>query len=288
MPGMSNPYLGFVESLATAHQGATKLPRGGLSGSPQAVAGAEAPVAVILAPHPDDECIVGGLALRLRREAGVRVVNVAVTLGSNQARRAERRSELAGACRYLDFECEDVDTAGLERITATARTSDPVHWNACVDKLATVLSRLRPSIVFVPHSKDWNGTHIGTHHLGLDALARLPGLMTTVVETEFWGAMDDPNLMVESSTSDVADLCAALSFHVGEIARNPYHVRLPAWLLDNVRRGGELVGGQGNAAPAFTFATLYRVSLYRDGALHPHPKAPRTLSQSTPPTSLLP
>jgi hypothetical protein len=79
--------------------------------------------------------------------------------------------------------------------------------------------------------------------------------------------MDTPNLMVESSEQDVADLITALSFHVGEVRRNPYHVRMPAWMIDNVRRGGELVGGQGGAAPDFAFATLYRLGRWRDGTL---------------------
>ncbi|HMJ63914.1 MAG TPA: PIG-L family deacetylase, partial [Candidatus Binatia bacterium] len=87
------------------------------------------------------------------------------------------------------------------------------------------------------------------------------------IETEFWGAMDAPNLMVESSQEDLVDLIAALSFHVGEVRRNPYHVRMPAWMIDNVRRGGELVGGQGGAAPNFTFATLYRLRRWQNGKL---------------------
>jgi N-acetylglucosamine malate deacetylase 1 len=86
-----------------------------------------------------------------------------------------------------------------------------------------------------------------------------------IVETEFWGQMASPNLMVESSVADVADLLAALSFHVGEVRRNPYHLRLPAWLQDNVRRGAELVGGQGGAAPDFNFATLYRLRRWKNG-----------------------
>jgi hypothetical protein len=72
--------------------------------------------------------------------------------------------------------------------------------------------------------------------------------------------------MVESAEQDVVDLITALSFHVGEVRRNPYHVRMPAWMIDNVRRGGELVGGQGGAAPNFAFATLYRLRRWRDGA----------------------
>ena len=90
-------------------------------------------------------------------------------------------------------------------------------------------------------------------------LGRWPNSACLVVETEFWGAMDTPNLMVESSAADVADLVAALSLHVGEVARNAYHLRLPAWMMDNVRRGAELVGGQGGVAPRFALCTLYRL-----------------------------
>jgi hypothetical protein len=122
--------------------------------------------------------------------------------------------------------------------------------------------------VLFPHDADWNSTHIGTHHLLADALARQPRDFTCrVVETEFWGAMATPNLMVESSAADVGDMMSALSFHVGEVQRNPYHLLVPAWMQDNVRRGGELVGGQGGAAPDFSFATLYRMREWSDGAL---------------------
>jgi hypothetical protein len=73
--------------------------------------------------------------------------------------------------------------------------------------------------------------------------------------------------MVESSEEDVSDLLAALSFHIEEVRRNPYHLRMPAWLIDNVRRGAELVGGQGGTAPNFTFATLYRARQWKSGAI---------------------
>ena len=68
-------------------------------------------------------------------------------------------------------------------------------------------------------------------------------------------------------------MMAALSFHVGEVQRNPYHLLVPAWMQDNVRRGGELVGGQGGAAPDFTFATLYRLRRWDRGGLRPSSRA---------------
>jgi len=51
------------------------------------------------------------------------------------------------------------------------------------------------------------------------------------------------------------------------VKRNPYHLRMPAWMQDNVRRGAELVGGQGGPSPDFMFATLYRVRRWKNGRL---------------------
>ena len=118
----------------------------------------------------------------------------------------------------------------------------------------------------MPHSKDWNSRHISTHFLVVEALEKMPSdFSCTVVETEFWGAMADPNLMIEGDVQLVADLVAATSLHVEEVARNPYHLLMPAWMQDNVRRGGELVGGQGGAVPDFSFATLYRLRKWQGG-----------------------
>jgi hypothetical protein len=50
-----------------------------------------------------------------------------------------------------------------------------------------------------------------------------------------------------------------------------------------VRRGGELVGGQGGAAPDFPFATLYRLRQWRDGRFERFYSGGRVLPASTPP-----
>ena len=202
------------------------------------------------------------------REAGMRVVNVAVTQGSHRERQQPRWQELKRACDWLGFEVEQTAPNGLEKINVQTRTELPEHWNAAVKIIATALARHRPRVIFFPHEADWNSTHIGTHFVVLDALPMMPpGFECFLVETEFWAPMASPNLMVESSVDDVGDLLAALSFHVGEVRRNPYHLRLPAWLQDNVRRGAELLGGQGGTAPDFAFATLYRVRRWQNGAV---------------------
>lgn len=196
----------------------------------------------------------------------MRVINVAVTQGSNKERQAGRLQELKNACDWIGFGLEQTAPNGLEKINPKTRAIDPQHWAAAVKVIASSLAKNQPHVIFVPHELDWNSGHVGTHFLVMDALKTLPAsFQTLLVETEFWGQNPSPNLMVESSAEDVADLLAALSFHIEEVRRNPYHLRMPAWLMDNVRRGAELVGGQGGAAPDFTFATLYRARRWKDG-----------------------
>ena len=86
-----NPYRQFVSAFARLIASGKSLPLGGITPSRKPKPAADAPVALIFSPHPDDECITGGFALRLMRESGMRVVNVAVTLGSNKKRRPARR-----------------------------------------------------------------------------------------------------------------------------------------------------------------------------------------------------
>jgi LmbE family N-acetylglucosaminyl deacetylase len=241
----------------------------------------------MFSPHPDDEAIVGALALRLLRESGWRIVNVAVTQGSNKQRQKARLGELRACCETLGFELLTTQENGLENISLKGRTDDLAGWSRSVGRIEEILLSLRPHAVFFPHARDWNGTHVGTHHLVSEALSRMGGAFSChLIETEFWGAMDDPNLMVESSETDLADLIAGLSRHVGEIGRNPYHLRLPAWMIDNVRRGGELVGGQGASIPDFNYATLYRLSRWHNGHATPSRHQKRFLSCTEAPSSL--
>ena len=226
----------------------------------------DAPKALFFAPHPDDECISGGLALRLLREQRMAVSNVAVTLGSNKARQPERLRELQAACNYIGFGLITTAPNGLEKVNPSTRAKDVAHWGACVTIIQSILQNRQPTVILFPHEHDWNSTHIGTHFLVMDALKRMPpNFECFLVETEFWGQMTEPNLMVELGPEDLADMITATTFHVGEVNRNPYHLLLPPWMMDNVRRGAELVGGQGGVAPDFKFAALYRVRKWRAG-----------------------
>lgn len=265
-----NPYATFVAELAAQLERGKQFPLGGFPMPAHAKPAADAPRALIFSPHPDDEVIIGGLALRLQRELKWNVINVAVTQGSNKARQLERWAELKQCCDYVGFGLVATREGGLEGINPKTRAEKPAEWASKVECIAAILREHKPAAIFFPHDDDWNVTHIGTHHLIVDALKSLgPEFSCATVETEFWGAMDTPNLMVELSVPDVTDMITALTFHVGEVKRNPYHLRTTAWLIDNVRRGGELVGGQGEAAPDFAYATLYRLRRWSGGGFVP-------------------
>jgi LmbE family N-acetylglucosaminyl deacetylase len=282
-----NPYVQLVSDHARWIREGRSAPLGGFTPAHQPVHRPDAPVVLIFSPHPDDECIVGGLPLRLQRESGWRVINVAVTQGSRQDRQAERLVELKAACDHLGFGLETIGKSGLEKVTPQARSADPSQWAAKVQPIADILQRLQPRAILFPHQQDWNGTHIGVHHLVLDALAQLgPDFSTHLVETEFWGQNYQPNLLVEIPEPILADLITALTFHVGEVRRNPYHLTLPAWMTNNVRLGGETVGGQGAAPPDFPFGTVYRLRRWTRGAIQEIQAGGRVLTASDDPEAL--
>jgi LmbE family N-acetylglucosaminyl deacetylase len=260
-----SPFQKFVSAHAKLFREGKKLPLGGGKSFPRLKISDTAPRALIFSPHPDDECITGGLALRLLREAKWEIMNVAVTLGSNRERLGARLKELNKACDFLRF---DLAAVGLREINLETRKKNAEQWNSNVGIVLTILKWQKPRVIFLPHASDGHPTHIGTHFLVLDALKRLPKSFDChIVETEFWGQMAGPNLLVEIGEKDLAVLVAALACHAGEVRRNAYHARLPAWMMDNVRRGAELVGSRGGAAPDFAFGTIYRLGKWHGGKI---------------------
>ena len=223
---------------------------------------------LILAPHPDDESITGLLALRLKEECGFRIWVVPATLGSRADRRTARAKELRAACRVLGF-----------HLRIPMAIPDGV---ASMKQLLDIVADVSPAIVFMPHAKDGHPTHRACHWMGvaaMDAARRIKAFH--VVETEYWHPLERPNLMVAATKTHVATLRRALACHAGEVARNDYAARLPAWMSDNVRRGAELVGGLGGQAPNVAYATLYRARMRRDGKWHVDFRGGKIIDTST-------
>lgn len=204
---------------------------------------------MILSPHPDDESIVGSLPLRLMRENGAHIVNVAVTLGSSKERRPERAKELEAACELLEMELIQLDE----------------NWKRKEKELKSLLQKYTPSLILAPHLKDHHPTHIKTGELLQKVLSGMKSFNVLVAWTEFWGQMKNPNLLIEVPEEILELQMRALEKHQGEVSRNPYHLRLPAWMMDNVRRGSELIGGKGTESVQSAYGVLYRIQLWKQG-----------------------
>lgn len=235
-----------------------------------------AAVALLFSPHPDDECLTGLLPLRLSRESGMRIINVPVTYGSCVERQAERHEELRSACAYLGWGLLERDLKKEFRVWGDAAPGFPdvgTAWNPVFqsleqDDIIVLLQRFRPALISLPHALDGHERHRATHHMVMAALTCMPeDFACAILETEYWETFADPNLLVEGGVEEVADLVAAASCHAGEMRRNPYHLRLPAWMIDSVRRGAEMAGNRGGPAPGFHFGTLYRLQYWCRGEI---------------------
>jgi N-acetylglucosamine malate deacetylase 1 len=205
---------------------------------------------LILSPHPDDECIIGSLPLRLMHENNAHVVNVAVTLGSNKQRQKARRQELQAACDHLEFELNILSE----------------DWGAKAKELKILIQKYQPQLILAPHLEDHHPTHIKTGKL-LQKVLKTIKTNHLIAWTEFWGALTKPNLMIEVPAEIINLQMQALAMHAGEVARNPYHLRLPAWMMDNVRRGSEIIKDPGGPAPQFAFGVIYHLQLFKKGKL---------------------
>lgn len=284
-------WLHFVRAFMAAYEqgeglsGGERLPAarqdGRVAFTPSAHGG-QGPTLLLCSPHPDDEVLTGALPLRLLLEQGARVINLAVTLGSNPARQAERWRELTAACAVVGFECQRFSSPPGFDLKAGAESK---AWPAAVQGLAGLFESVRPDFVFLPHAQDHHPAHVATSRLASAALAlytKHGGETVKAVETEYWRPMAAPNLLVGLSAEDLALLLAAVTCHRGEIARNPYHLTYPARMMDTVRRGAELVKAASTATtlPRFILGELYRLSVWRNGRRRTLPLADGWLGPS--------
>jgi N-acetylglucosamine malate deacetylase 1 len=276
-------WLAFVESLVSSLKCASGLPLGPVKYSisaPKSERHGRHRVTVLMcSPHPDDEALVGGFALRALQECNARVVNCAITLGADPKRKKGRLNELRASCAVLGFELKIPGwprKLGLEHVEPQVAKSNPQLWRLNQAHLKSVFEYAKPDFVLMLHAGDLHHTHKGTHQLAAEVAAeysrRIRDKRLLLLETEYWHPMEKPNLMVGITSPDVAALIMAVAEHGGEVGRNPYHLRHPARMMDNVRRGSEVIKGEGASAETFMFAELYRLSSITNGAEKNTPK----------------
>lgn len=178
------------------------------------------PRIAILAPHPDDECLMAGAALRMQEEWNAKVTVIPYSYGSRPDRRAARAQELKDSLAVLGFDLFEPRKNTLqEKMTE-------------IEFLET-MKKLKPEIIFSPHANDFHPAHIAAHDLVENYLSSMvSGIKPIWILTEYWRANETPNSFVPLSPDHVIKIGEALMKHAGEVSRNPYHLRLPAWYID--------------------------------------------------------
>lgn len=203
---------------------------------------------MLISPHPDDEILMGALALRLQNENKLKVVNLAVTLGSSKERRKARNLELQQAIRFLKWQ----------------NVLLPSEWSKKKTKLLQLIKKYEPSLIIAPHPNDRHPTHEKTALLLKNVLPYYSGY---VAWAEYWSPQAEPNLLVEVDDKTHLKQVKSLQFHQGEIQRNPYHLRLLGWQMDNVRRGSEWLDHRGASSSPMLAGQLYRLEKFEKGKL---------------------
>lgn len=196
------------------------------------------PRVLILAPHPDDECLMAGFALRAREEWNAEVHVLPYSFGSDRSRRTARIQELKDALQVLDFKLIDPRAAGAtEKLTAA--------------EFESVMVSLNPTVILSPHLQDGHLAHMESASLVQKwwLQQKASGASVPVwLQTEYWQQNANANAFIPLKPEHVIRIGEALQKHQGEVSRNPYHLRLPAWCMDQSRRAQELIGGFGAAA----------------------------------------
>ena len=211
---------------------------------------------LILAPHPEDECLMSGFAIRAQSAFQSEVVVVPFSYGSKVERRAARKVELAHALKILEFNLLDprIKTESDEELT--------------VAEFRIALKSFNPDVVLSMHLNDGHPVHIRSAKLAQKALQDYASDSKQTIhwlQSEFWQSMDKPNLLIPLSAAEIAKMGDALSAHVGEVSRNPYHLTLPAWSMEQVRRGSEMCVDETGARISgakkddYVFGQIYRI-----------------------------
>lgn len=199
------------------------------------------PAVLHVSPHPDDEILGAGGALRVLAANGWRVHNLACSLG-RPADHERRRTELLRAASKVGFETTILNPpAAISSGDDLEKSAGVVA--AAVTELATQISA---DIVVSPHPHDG-------HH-GHEVVARgvgqaLSSMGDTGPRWWMWGLWSDlpfPSVYAPFGNSIMGELRQGLAEYVGENARTPYNVLHPARAAAYAVLGPERVFGFGS------------------------------------------
>jgi N-acetylglucosamine malate deacetylase 1 len=174
---------------------------------------------LVVAPHPDDESIGCGGALRRHVERGDRVAAVYLTsgeLGLKQFPREEawkiRETEAQKAAKILGL----AEPVFLRFPDWTLRE----HVEVAAAALARLLKSEAPEMIYVPHPLEWHPDHKAALAILFAALKEAE-ISATIRGYEIWTPMPEYD-HVENIDEAMAIKLRAIRAHKSQLAQLPY------------------------------------------------------------------
>jgi LmbE family N-acetylglucosaminyl deacetylase len=153
---------------------------------------------LVIAPHPDDEVIGCGGAIRLRVERGERVSVVFLTsgeLGLKHMPRAKARKIREAEAR------KSAKLLGLAKLHFLRQPDWMLgnHVSATATALKPLLEQEKPAVIYLPHANDGHPDHQATLPILLAALKRCRGLKPELLAYEVWTPLTEHDVTVDIS-----------------------------------------------------------------------------------------
>ncbi len=168
------------------------------------------PCVLHVAPHPDDEALGAPATLLVLRDAGHRVVNLALGLG-RPGQEARREAEVLEACRRAGFALE------IARDAPTTGDAGLAAWAAA--RIDAALDAHAPALVVGPAPSDAHPRHAAVGAGLRDAVARRGAGGPRLWQWSLWSTLPGPTLLVPFGADRLAEATHVLAAHRSEIAR---------------------------------------------------------------------
>jgi LmbE family N-acetylglucosaminyl deacetylase len=194
-----------------------------------------------LSPHPDDEVVGAGATLLALRDTGHHVINLAVTLGSDERERPRRLREVQTACARAGFELVVHDP---ERDLAAA--------------VRALIAERGADLVVAPSPHDGHPRHEAVGRAARDAIeaGRGAGPPPRLWLWGLWADLPRPTLYHGFDEVLMRQATYVLEAHAGELDRNDYRALMRARATANRVLGAERVFGWGAPGRDQPFAEL--------------------------------
>lgn len=179
---------------------------------------------LIIAPHPDDECIGCGGTICLHADRGDKVSAVFLTSGELGLKHLPREE----AWRIRETEAKRAGkTLGISELHFL-RNRD---WflgeeiELAANSLFPILQRIKPGLIYLPHEKEWHPDHKASLPIVRDALARCKNLKPELRAYEVWTPLSEYE-HVENVTRVMSRKIKALRAHRSQLQEFDYAVAI--------------------------------------------------------------